>query len=40
MREKAEGDRLRVVSMIESAEEAKLDAAAGKPVFLKPGLIQ
>jgi uncharacterized protein with HEPN domain len=40
MRVKAERDRLRVVSMIEAAEEAKLDTAGGQEVFLKPGLVQ
>jgi uncharacterized protein with HEPN domain len=40
MRGKPERDRLRVVAMIEAAEETKLDAAKGKQVFLTPGLIQ
>lgn len=33
-------DRLRIVAMIEAAEEAKRDATEGKEAFLSPGLTQ
>jgi uncharacterized protein with HEPN domain len=33
-------DRLRVTSMIQAAEEAKRDSAAGKAAFLEAGLVQ
>jgi uncharacterized protein with HEPN domain len=37
---KADRDRLTVASMIDAAEEAKRDAAAGKEAFFEGGLVQ
>jgi uncharacterized protein with HEPN domain len=40
MKGKASRDRLRVTAMVQAAEEAKSDSAAGKETFLAPGLTQ
>jgi uncharacterized protein with HEPN domain len=38
--DKSSRDRLRVIAMIEAAEEAKADAAAGRDEFNRGGLVQ
>lgn len=37
---KTDRDRLRIIAMIQAAEEAKRDSATGKGAFLEPGLAQ
>jgi uncharacterized protein with HEPN domain len=40
MTAKPSRDRLRVIAMVQAAEEAKRDAAIGKETFMAPGLTQ